>query len=451
MAVLNTKVGGTDRVFGSGSVSADENSTDDAIIVDSGKGDAEAYLKILQANDTFDNSGSSAAEEFVTAPGTNLTVNAGATTAPFSTDAYVLLNPFDIAGGSYDSKSHSVSSQGTAARGVTFKTDGTKMYVTTNSNTDIFQYSLSPAWDVSTASYDTKTFSVTTEAPAVGSIRFKPDGTKIYVGDNSGDRVLQYSLSTAWDISSMSYDSKNLDTTAQDSLQSGFFIKDDGTKVFTVGTSTNTVYQYTMSTAWDMSTATYDSKSLSVSAQDITAQDVVLTPDGTTLFMLGDQGNDVNQYTLSTPFDLSTGSTDSTTISVGGQEAIPQGFEMKTTGDKMYVVGNNNNVYQYSIGAAFASPLLVICDANTLTLDGTETDLVVFVDADLPTNTSMTVKAGDGTLQTSAISIGTKTKFSLDIDITLLGSGTLDLEFSLISSVSTDTPRFRGWGTKMRR
>ena len=39
--------------------------------------------------------------------------------------------------------------------------------------------------------------------------------------------------------------------------------------MYVVGSSLDTVYQYALSTAWDVSTASYDSVSLSVSSQDI--------------------------------------------------------------------------------------------------------------------------------------------------------------------------------------
>jgi hypothetical protein len=47
----------------------------------------------------------------------------------------------------------SVSSQDTSPYGLAFSSDGTKMYVTGNTNDTVYQYSLSTAWDVSTASF----------------------------------------------------------------------------------------------------------------------------------------------------------------------------------------------------------------------------------------------------------------------------------------------------------
>ena len=69
---------------------------------------------------------------------------------------------YDLELASYDSKSFTVSSQtGNVPVEVIFKTDGTKMYVQSRDNNAIYQYSLSTAWDVSTASYDSVDFDLT--------------------------------------------------------------------------------------------------------------------------------------------------------------------------------------------------------------------------------------------------------------------------------------------------
>jgi hypothetical protein len=84
--------------------------------------------------------------------------------------------------------------------GLTFKPDGTKMYVTTL-NSLMFQYSLSTAWDITTATYDSVSASILTNSTGV---RFKSDGTRCYIVDYGGS-VDEYLLSTAWDISTLSY------------------------------------------------------------------------------------------------------------------------------------------------------------------------------------------------------------------------------------------------------
>ena len=62
---------------------------------------------------------------------------------------------YQVSSISYDNKSSSSSSQNTYMLGIGFNADGTKMYRTGYSSTKaIFQYTLSTAWDISTASYN---------------------------------------------------------------------------------------------------------------------------------------------------------------------------------------------------------------------------------------------------------------------------------------------------------
>lgn len=51
------------------------------------------------------------------------------------------------------------------------------------------------------------------------------------------------------DLSSASYDSVSFGISSQDSFLTGVFFKDDGTKVYVLGNANDTVYQYALSTA----------------------------------------------------------------------------------------------------------------------------------------------------------------------------------------------------------
>ena len=70
------------------------------------------------------------------------------------------------------------SSEDTNPQGITFNNDGTKMYVVGNTGDDINEYSLATAFDVSTASY-VQNFSVLDGTPT--GMAFNNDGTKMYI------------------------------------------------------------------------------------------------------------------------------------------------------------------------------------------------------------------------------------------------------------------------------
>ena len=65
--------------------------------------------------------------------------------------------PLNLTNGSYDSKFANLSSSAHGSEdGIFFKPDGTRMYVidTAGGGNNVWQYDLSTAWDISTASYN---------------------------------------------------------------------------------------------------------------------------------------------------------------------------------------------------------------------------------------------------------------------------------------------------------
>ena len=265
---------------------------------------------------------------------------------------YSCSTAWNINTASYDNKSFNVNAQDGSPVGLFFKPDGTKFYMIGIATDAIYQYSCSTAWDVSTASYDSKSFSVTTQETNPQGLFFKDDGTKFYIVGTTNDTVYQYSCSTAWDVSTASYDSKSFSVTTQDANPNGLFFKDDGTKFYIVGGANDTIYQYSCSTAWDVSTASYDSKSFSVTTQETAPNGLFFKPDGTKFYIIGQTSDNVLEYSLLTPWDVSTAY--AAYFYVGGQENIPGDIQFKPDGTKFYIIGTNTDtVYQYSCSTAW--------------------------------------------------------------------------------------------------
>jgi hypothetical protein len=122
--------------------------------------------------------------------------------------------------------------------------------------------------------------------------------------------------------------------------------------MFIVGTTNDSVYQYTLSTAFDISTASYDSVSFSFASEDTVPASVDFFVGGTKMLMLGATNDSVYQYTLSTAFDISTASYDGVNFSVTSEETSPQSIALSADEAKMFVLGfNSDRVRQYSLGA----------------------------------------------------------------------------------------------------
>jgi len=256
---------------------------------------------------------------------------------------------YGVADAVYDNKNISVTSQENTPEGLYFKPDGLSMYVVGPGGSAVDQWTLSTAFDVSTATYASKTFSFSGQDINCGDIHFKPDGTKMYMIGASSDTVYQYSLSTAWDVSTGSYDSKSKSIAAQETVPEGLTFKPDGTKMYVCGGQGDDINEYNLSAAWDVSTASF-LQNQSVSATTGNPHSVRFNDDGTELYVIDSDSADRSVYifTLSTAYDVSTLSA-AGSFYVGDQETVPKGLAFSDSGKKMYVTGTSNDrVYQYT-------------------------------------------------------------------------------------------------------
>ena len=77
----------------------------------------------------------------------------------------------------------------------------------------------------------------------------------------------------------------------------------DGTKMFVSGNIGDDINEYTLSSAFDVSTAAFVD-SFSMAAQDTNPRGLTFSTDGTKMFVVGDAGNDINEYDVTPAFDL---------------------------------------------------------------------------------------------------------------------------------------------------
>jgi len=118
----------------------------------------------------------------------------------------------------------------------------------------------------------------------------------MYVVGNLGRDVNEYNLSTAWDISSASF-LQLFSVAAQDTNPQGLFFKPDGLKMYVAGVTGSSVYEYDLSTAWDVTTAVY-LQLFSVAGQDTQPTGVFFKPDGLKMYVVGNYGDNVYEYDL---------------------------------------------------------------------------------------------------------------------------------------------------------
>lgn len=260
------------------------------------------------------------------------------------------MTAFNLDTASYDSKSYTVTGASTPYGGF-FKPGGLTFFITDYSAGKIYEYSMGTAWDISTASYTGNSFDTTTDHDPIDVV-FNDDGTKMYLlcsnqGTNQA-RLAQYTLSSAWDITTASYD--GVDVNLGFVSLYGLFVRPNGENLYYVEGTNDRVVQVPLGTAWDLSTA--GSTSYYDFAEENSPKSLALSSDGTKLFILGDDSPDsINQYTLSSAWDITSASYDSVNYDVSSEiSSPPSNFAWDDDGETFYVTGGGTEkIFQYSV------------------------------------------------------------------------------------------------------
>lgn len=258
---------------------------------------------------------------------------------------------WNLSGASYDSVTFSVSSQEATPTGLAFRDNGTTMFVAGSTTNRVFQYSLSTAWDISTASYANKSY--LWGSTGLSGLNLDPNGVyMIATFQATSSNVRTVRLDTANDLGSVT-SWNNLTISAQDTNPRGVFIGNSNGKFYTAGDTGDSIYQYDITTnGYDgirSGNITYE-KSFSVSGTAVNPNDIFFSSAGTTMFVLSNNGasSKVQSYTLSTAWDIAT-ATASTSFAVNSQTTTPTDFFFRPNGLKMYIVSSNATIYQYSL------------------------------------------------------------------------------------------------------
>ena len=271
---------------------------------------------------------------------------------PFEKQGTVPFDVWNINSLNYTNKFLDVLSQDSNPTALAFSQDGLNLYIAGSDNPPtVFQYTLGTAWDIDTAIYASKSIDVSAQETEPRALAFKADGKSMYIagtGLSTGGTVYQYTLGTAWDLSTASYASKSKDVSTEESFPTGVTFKSDGFSMYIVGVENKTIYQYTLGTAWDVGTASYASKSIDVSTQDASPRDLSFKTDGLVAYIVGATNDSIYQYTLGAAWDINTASYSSKSFPISSQTTQPTGIAFKTDGTLAYVVGQiDNSVYQY--------------------------------------------------------------------------------------------------------
>ena len=259
-----------------------------------------------------------------------------------------------------DEDRFSVRAQESIPNALVFNSDGTKMFILGELGNNINEYTLSTAFDVSTAIFagNAERFSVAAQEGGSTDLVFNTDGTKMFTTGFVSDNINEYTLSTPFDVSTASYagNTERFSVTGQEATPTSLAFNTEGTKMFVMGYNGDNINEYELTLAWDISTASYagDAERFSVAGHETSPQSLVFNTSGIKMFVMGIIGDDINEYDLSTPFDVSTAvfAGNAERFSVAGQETTPTSLAFNTDGTKMFVLGSNgDDINVYSLAA----------------------------------------------------------------------------------------------------
>ena len=131
--------------------------------------------------------------------------------------------------------------------------------------------------------------------------------------------------------------------------------------MFIVGQATQGLNEFALSTAWDISSASWTVEGCTNGGAGQLYSAVDFNADGTGARILDKNSNKVREFVLSTAYDISTcGNHDSDNDSTdlnglsGVSEAKAQGMAFNDDGKKMYIVGEQHDkVYEIDLDAAY--------------------------------------------------------------------------------------------------
>lgn len=249
------------------------------------------------------------------------------------------------------------------------------------------------AWNYDFARYINK---LTLLADLYG-LYISPDGLYLYLAHVTGantSEIAQWTMSIRWDITTATA-TRVLDISAKEEDVRGIFFKPDGTKMYIAGEHGDSVDEYNLSTNWDISTAVY-SQEFDLSASQLLIKGLFFREDGKLMCISGTTNNQIKTFNITTAWDISTA------------ESIVSTITASTPGGNFF---SRDGVYLFVTEAATPAKSYIMTSPFKLSTAIDHTEFIVTPALTLrsiffnPTGTQMYL-LGDGSIQQYSIRRG---------------------------------------------
>jgi len=231
-------------------------------------------------------------------------------------------------------------------QGIAFNNDGSKMYAAGISNAGVSQFDLSTPFSVSTVT-SSGIVGISEDSTPEG-MAFNNDGSKMFVAGRSNKRVYEYDLSVPFSVGTRVFFARSIVIPNFGNLW-GVQFNNDGSKMFVAGSATSRIVEFDLVIPFDVLSASALLSQEFVVSQDISVRDLVFNDTGSKMFVIGISNDRIYQYTLTTPFDIGTASF-STQSDILFDDNSGQGIAWNNDGSKLYIMGRQNNtIFEYDV------------------------------------------------------------------------------------------------------
>ncbi|MGB3465098.1 MAG: hypothetical protein WBA74_07505, partial [Cyclobacteriaceae bacterium] len=247
-----------------------------------------------------------------------------------------------------DNVSFDVSSEELNATDVTFSSDGMKFYLLGNTSDNIFEYTLSSPFDIQTAAL-TATFNLTFEENFPTGLALNASGSRLYVIGSTSDLVHEIILETPYDLSTAALSGVVLDISGEETTPTGITFSQNGNFLYIIGSATDNIYQYDLTSPYDLSTASFSGKIANVGDDVLAPSNLRINRTGTQVFVSGTSTDRIFTYNLGIAFDIGTATFSNESISLAAIDNVPEGFDIDPSGTRLFVIGTQfDRVYEFS-------------------------------------------------------------------------------------------------------
>jgi len=160
----------------------------------------------------------------------------------------------------------------------------------------------------------------------------RPDGRLSFTTNSLVGSIDSLPYTIPWDVATLG-GTVNFFLITEDATPRGLFFKDDGTKMFVVGQTTKSIYEYVLPVPFDVTSIVDTPVSLSLSAVTNPVNQCAFSRDGDFLYIT--DGTSVYGFPLPTPWDV-TSNVSNVSFTPGGGDNVDS-VVFKREGDKMYL------------------------------------------------------------------------------------------------------------------